>query len=75
MTLEEWSDVIDKDLPIACRKCEHDLSQIRYAHERRRTVIHLTGVTNDADYYVAECPHCGAELARQEAGCQQHCWK
>lgn len=73
--LREWAIATSDSLPQMCPSCGKLLDTIRYAHNRDRMVVHLTGVTIEDDYYVAECPHCGCELTRKFLGMRRSFWK
>lgn len=73
--LKEWTAEIEHTLPQSCPGCFLELDTIRYVHERDQMRIYLTGVTIDYDYYVAECPYCGRELARKSLGMHRSFWK
>lgn len=70
--LNVWANKVDPTLPKVCPNCNHTLNQIRYVHLCDRTTNYLTGAVNDHHYYVANCPNCNEELARQGAGTKFH---
>ena len=65
--LQAWADGIEKTLPLKCPKCACELDEVRYAHDRDVTYIHLTQVTHTFDYYTARCPACDHVLLRAKA--------
>jgi DNA-directed RNA polymerase subunit RPC12/RpoP len=73
--LKQWSDDMDSKLPLFCPNCGAKLDTIRYGYDRTREVIHLTGVTNEYDCLVAECPHCKHKLASQGVRQARAHWK
>jgi predicted RNA-binding Zn-ribbon protein involved in translation (DUF1610 family) len=64
-TLEQWAARKDRELPRMCVGCGKELKQIRFAQDMDRLSIHLTGAGVEREWYIAECPHCGKELARK----------
>ncbi len=73
--LQKWADSVEQSLPMTCPKCGCKLDQIRYAHDRNRMTVHLTGVTNEHDYYTARCPSCDHILAAHTVDDLQTHWK
>jgi predicted RNA-binding Zn-ribbon protein involved in translation (DUF1610 family) len=64
-TLEQWAARKDRQLPQVCVGCGKALNQIRFAQVMDRLSIHLTGIEVEREWFIAECPHCGKELARK----------
>ena len=73
--LKDWISSIENALPLECPNCGKALEEIRYAYDRDEMRVHLTGVTLENDYCVAECPDCKYELARQSVGGRRVFWR
>ena len=73
--LKDWIASVEGALPQTCPNCGQALDEIRYAYDRDEMRIHLTGVTWENDYCVAECPNCKYELVRQSVGGRRAFWR
>lgn len=71
--LEEWSKNVP--LPKVCPNCEKTIDYVRFYIECQRATIHLTGVTHETDFLVAECSQCEHRIKVEPLDKKTKHWK